>query len=147
MIEIGAHAIHLIDEANARNFVFIGLTPHGFGLRLHARYGVENRDCAVQHTQAPLNFGGEIDVTGCIDNVDLNITPLAGGGGRGDGDAALLFLLHPIHNRRAFMHLANLMGAARVIEDTLGCGCLTGIDMGSDADVSHPFERREAWHD
>src|SRR5256885_7355777 len=31
--------------------------------------------------------------------------PEAGGGSRGDGDAALLLLLHPVHRRGAVVHL------------------------------------------
>ena len=36
VIEIRAHPVHLVDEANARNAVLVGLAPHGFRLRLHA---------------------------------------------------------------------------------------------------------------
>src|SRR6202042_1362554 len=96
---------------------------------------------AVQHAQAALDFGGEIHVSGRIDDVDLNVAPETGGGGRGDGDAALLLLLHPVHDGSTLMHLAELVGAARVIKDALGRGGLTGIDMRGNADVSHPFER------
>ena len=34
-IEISTCAIHLIDESNTRNAIFIGLAPNGFGLWLH----------------------------------------------------------------------------------------------------------------
>ena len=112
-IEIRSHAIHLVDEAQARNIVFIGLPPHGFRLRLHARHGVEHGYRAIQHAQAALHFGREIHVPGRIDDVDLNLAPLAGGRGRGDGDAALLLLLHPVHDGGAFMDFAELVRAAR----------------------------------
>ena len=61
-VEIRAHAVHLVDEANARHAVFVGLTPNGFRLRLHAGDGIEHRAGAVQHAQAALDFSGEIDV-------------------------------------------------------------------------------------
>src|SRR5262249_57078479 len=35
VLVIGAHAIHLVDEADTRDGVLIGLPPHGLGLRLH----------------------------------------------------------------------------------------------------------------
>jgi hypothetical protein len=44
------------------------------------------------------------------------------------------------------MNLAELMGAARVIQNPLGRSRLTGIDMSGDADVSHSFERDIPWH-
>ena len=30
MLKIGAHLVHLINKANSRDFVFIGLAPYGF---------------------------------------------------------------------------------------------------------------------
>ena len=44
-------------------------------------------------------------------------------------NAALLFLLHPVHNGCAFMHFADLVGPTGVIQDPLGRGGLTGIDV------------------
>jgi hypothetical protein len=38
------------------------------------------------------------------------------------------------------------MALARVIQDPLGRGGLTGIDVRSDADISHPFERGGSSH-
>jgi hypothetical protein len=74
-------------------------------------------------------------VTGRVDDVDPVIAPVAGGRGRRDGDAALLFLLHPVHDGRAFVDLADLVRLTGVEEDPLGRGRLPGIDVGHDADV------------
>ena len=38
IIKICAYAVHLIYENNARNMVFIRLTPNGLALRLNAAY-------------------------------------------------------------------------------------------------------------
>ena len=43
VLEIGAGLVHLINEANARDAVLVGLTPDGLGLRLDAMYRVELR--------------------------------------------------------------------------------------------------------
>ena len=115
MVEIRAHAVHLVDEADARDVVLVGLPPDRFRLRLHAGHGVEHRDRAIEHAQAALHFGGEIDVSGRVDDVDLEIVPLAGRRGGRDGDATLLLLLHPIHGGSAFVDLTQLVGAPRVI--------------------------------
>ncbi len=66
--------------------------------------------------------------------------------GRGDGDAALLLLLHPIHGRGAFVHLAHLMALAGVIEDALGRGRLAGINVGHDAEVAVILDPMGAGH-
>ena len=64
------------------------------------------------------------------------ILPEARGGRRGDGHAALLLLDHPVHGSSTVVDLADLVGLAGVVEDALGSGGLTGIDVGHDADVS-----------
>src|SRR5437773_6011279 len=81
-----------------------------------------------------------------INDVNAKIVPPTGGGGRGDGDAAFLLLLHPVHHRRAFVHLAHLVRDPRVIEDPLRSGSLPGIDVGHDADVPSFFDRHLTWH-
>src|SRR5438874_1032746 len=91
-----------------------------------------------------------VDVAGRVDDVDpvlgAEAGPEGGGRGGGDGDAALLLLLHPVHRRGAFMHLADFVRLARVIEDTLGRRRLTGINVGHDADIPIMFERCRARH-
>eukprot|EP00976_Prorocentrum_cordatum_P090453 1188133-Prorocentrum_minimum.AAC.4 len=72
---------------------------------------------------------GEVDVTGCVDNVDALVLPLAGGGSGGDGDAALLLLDHPVHGGTALVHLADLVGAASVVEDALCGGGLASVNV------------------
>jgi hypothetical protein len=70
-VEVGAGAVHLVDEADARHAVLVGLAPHGLGLRLDAGDPVEHRDRAVEHAQRALHLDGEVDVAGGVDDVDL----------------------------------------------------------------------------
>ena len=135
VLEIGAHLVHLVDEANSRDAVLIGLPPDFFRLRLHAMNRVKHSDSAIEHAQRALHFGREIHVAGRIDNVDANVAPGAGRRGGGDGDAALLLLLHPVHGGSAFVHLSDAVRAARIEKDALGRSGLAGIDVGHDADV------------
>ncbi len=136
VLEIGAHLVDLVDEANARHAVLIGLTPNGFRLRLDAMHGIEHGAGAVEHAQRALHLGREVHVAGRVDDVDADIFPDAGRRGRGDGDAALLLLRHPIHRRGAFMDLTDAVRASCIEQDALRRGGLAGIDVGHDADVS-----------
>src|SRR6266481_10178450 len=70
VIEIRAHAVHLVHKANARHTVLVSLAPHCFRLRLHAGDGIEHANRSVQHTQRTLNFYGEVHVARSINNVD-----------------------------------------------------------------------------
>ena len=138
--EVGARAVHLIDVTDTGNVVFVGLTPYGLRLRLHAAHGAERGDRAVEHTQRTLHLDGEVHVSRGVDQVDLVLVvlvlPEGRRGGRGDRDAALLLLDHPVHRSAALVHLADLVGLARVEKDSLGRGGLTGVDVSHDADIA-----------
>ena len=73
--------------------------------------------------------------------------PRSGRRGGRDRDAALLLLLHPVHRRGALVDLADLVGAARVVEDALGRRRLSGVDVRHDPDVAGLLERELAWHE
>ena len=134
--EVGADAVHLVDEDDARHGVLVGLAPDGLRLRLHAGDGVEQRDRAVEHAQRPLDLDRKVNVAGSVDDVDAMVTPERGRRGRRDRDAALLLLGHPVHRRRALVHLADLVRLARVEQDALGRRGLAGVDVGHDPDVA-----------
>src|SRR5699024_7441367 len=97
---------------------------------------VEHRDGAVQHTQGPLDLDGEVDVAGGVDDVDLVVMPVAGGGRGGDGDPALLLLRHPVHRGGALVGVTDLVVDAGVVQDPLGGSGLAGVDVRHDADVA-----------
>jgi hypothetical protein len=148
VVEVGAELVHLVDEADARHAILVGLAPHSLGLRLHAFLAIEDGDGAIEHAKRTLHLGGEVDVAGGVDDVDLELLlgivrlaiPEAGGRGGLDGDAALLLLRHEVHGRSAVVGLADLVVLARVEQNTLGRRGLTGIDMSHDADVADLVE-------
>src|SRR5919204_132262 len=59
-LEVGAHAVHLVDVGDARDVVLVGLAPDRLRLGLDARDGVEERDGAVEHAQRSLHLDGEV---------------------------------------------------------------------------------------
>src|SRR5882762_3871293 len=150
VVKVRAHAVHLVDEANARNAILVGLAPHSFRLRLHACDGVENADGAVENAQRALDLHREIHVAGRINNVDavffVVAGPTGGGGGAGDGDAALALLLHPVHGGRAFVHRTNLVGDTRIEQDALGRRSLSGVDVRHNPDIAGVFEFKYSAH-
>ena len=72
------------------------------------------------------------------------VVPDTGGGGGGDGDPPLLLLLHPVHRGGAFVDLADLVVATRVVEDALGQRRLARVDVGHDPDVPGSAQRHLA---
>ena len=138
--EVRAHDVHLVDIRQPRHVVLAGLTPHGLALGLHAALGAEHADRAVQHAQGALDLHGEVHVAGRVYKVNLMAAPFTGRGRRRNGDAALLLLLHPVHRRHALVNLTDAVRAAGVVQDALGGGRLSGIDMRHDADVAYMIQ-------
>src|SRR6185295_9278684 len=152
--EVGAGAVHLVDEREAGHLVLVGLAPDGFRLRLHTTHGAIDHAGAVQHAHRALDFDGEVDVPGSVDDVDtvlgerqVHALPEAGRGGRRDRDAALLFLLHPVHRGRAVVHFTDLVVHTGVVKDALGRRGLAGVDVRRDADVAIALDGGLAGHD
>src|SRR3990167_8930564 len=88
----------------ARDIVFVRLTPDGLTLGFYALRSVKDDTSAVQDAKTTLHFGGEVHVSGGINQVDdavdilavdIGSMPVTLCGGCGDGDAALALLFHP----------------------------------------------------
>ncbi len=138
--EVGAGAVHLVDERDAGHAVAIGLPPHRLALRLDAGDRVEHRHRAVEHAQRALDLDSKVHVSGSVDDVDPMIAPERRRGRRRDGDAALLLLRHPVHRRGALVDLPELVRAPGVVEDPLGRRGLARVDVGHDPDVADAVE-------
>ena len=69
-VELGADAVHLVDEAEPGDVVLGRLPPDGLALRLDPLDGREDDDRAVEDAERPLDLGGEVDVAGRVDDVD-----------------------------------------------------------------------------
>ncbi len=138
--EVGADAVHLVHERDARHGVVVGLAPDRLGLRLDAGDRVEDGDRAVEDAEAALHLDRKVHVPGRIDDVDAEVAPERRRGSRRDRDAALLLLLHPVHRRGALVNLAHLVSAAGVVEDPLGRRGLARVDVGHDPDVPDAVE-------
>ena len=61
---------------------------------------------------------------------------MTGGCGRGNRDASLLLLHHPVHRRGTLVHFADFVVDPGVIKNPLGGGGFTRVDMRHDPDVA-----------
>ncbi len=69
-LERRTSSVHLVDEAEPGNAVFVGLPPHGFGLRLNAGDGIEDDDATVEHAKRSLDLNREVNVSRRVDDID-----------------------------------------------------------------------------
>ena len=144
-IELGADAVHLVDEAEPRYVVLGGLPPDGLALRLDPLDGREDDDGAVEHAERPLDLGREVDVARSVDDVDRDrlaarVLPVAGDRRRDDRDAPLALLFQVVGRGVPLVDVSHPVDLAGVVEDPFGGRGLAGVDVGDDADVADPAE-------
>ena len=133
-------SVALVDEGETRDIVTTHLTIDGDRLALHARDGTQHQDGSVEYSQRSLHFHGEINVTRCIDDVDVIVTPLEIGRCGLNGDSALALKFHRVHRGSDTIFSSDLMNCVDSIgieQDPLGEGRLTAVDVCTDADVAH----------
>ena len=135
-LEVSTGTVHLVDQGDDRNTVFLGLTPHGFTLGLNFTHGAEHGNRTVKHTETALHLSGEVHVSRSVDDIDAVTFPETGGSSTGNGDTAFLLLFHPVHGGSTFMGIADLVVASAIKEDTFGKSGFTGVDVRHDTDVT-----------
>ncbi len=145
--EVGANAVHLIDETYTRDIILVRLAPYRFGLWFNACDGIKDDDSAIQDAQRALNLSSKVDMSRRIDDVDAMIEPKAGGSGRRNGNAAFLLLGHPVHRSCPFMHLTHTVYLFSVEEDALGRSCFASVYVSNNTNISGFFEWVFSSHD
>ena len=142
--EVRAVDVHFVYVSYTGNFVLISLAPYRFGLGFYAALRAEGCDRAVEYAERTLYFYREVNVSRSVDNVysalvlfgETASRPVAGGCGGSDGYTPFLFLNHPVHGCRAVVRFADFMIYTCVVQNTLGRGGFTCVDMRHYTDVS-----------
>ncbi|CAB4537067.1 unannotated protein [freshwater metagenome] len=79
-------------------------------------------------------------MAGGVNDVNDVVIPLTGCGSGGDGDSALLFLLHPVHGGCAIVNFTDLVVDTGVKKNALSRGGFARVDMRHDPDVANHGE-------
>ena len=144
--EVCTHDVHFVHVDHTWNFVVISLSPNGFRLWFNTALCAHNGYRTVQYTQGTLNFYGEVNMARGVDDIDTVAFPVAGGCSGSNGNTTFLLLNHPVHGRAAVMSLTNFMVNTGVVQDTLGGGSFTSIDVSHNTDVTGEFKGYVSWH-
>ncbi len=74
-LEAGVVPVHLVDENQARQVLFIGIVPHEVCTHLHTRGGIEKNHRPIGHPNGPLDLSYEVQIARGIEDVDLVAIP------------------------------------------------------------------------
>ena len=108
-----------------------------FRLGHRAFLGVDDEQDAVSHVQGALDFAREIGVAWSVDDVDFVIFVVDGGLLRGDCDAALVLLVHGVHDE-SLGHLGLIVAeSVRLLQKSVDEGRLAVVDVSNNSDVTN----------
>ena len=136
--------VHFVDEGENGN------VPHGAdlkelpGLGLHALGTVDDHDGRIRSHQGPIGVLGEVLVTRGIQNIDAIAVILELHNGRGNGNTALLFDLHPVGGSGPGVLLPldhTGLGNGPTVKQEFFCQSgFTGVRVGDDGKGAAAFD-------
>merc|ERR1719400_1013543 len=69
-LQLKESTVHLVHEEDGADTLGNGLPEHSLGLNADTRHTINNHKSSVSHTQSCGNLGGEVNVTGRVDQVN-----------------------------------------------------------------------------
>ena len=136
LTEVGVLAVHLIDEEGARQLGFLCITPCLLRLDFDARRRRDHDEGAVGRRQGILDLADEVRIARRVDEIDLIVTPFAGGELQVDRHAAALFLRLTVEDTRMLFHAAEALDRARIEEAGIEQARLARLAMADDGNIA-----------
>ncbi len=146
--EIGVRQVDLIDHRHDRQALFVGEVHVRNRLRLDALGRVHNEERAFTGCETARDFIGKIDVTWCIEQVEVVFLAVLGRVThchrmRLDRDPPFPLQIHRIEELILFLAVVDRAGA---LEQSIRQGCFAMIDMRDDAEIAGQLDRHEGAH-
>jgi hypothetical protein len=79
----------------------------------------------------------------CVNNINGMVVPFTMGGRRSNGNASFLFQFHGIHDRTCAVFapdFIDFMDSVGIKKNPFSKRGFTGINMGTDSNISYPFK-------
>ncbi len=135
--------VPLVDEGDDRQAPVAAHLEQFEGLGLDSLRGVEDHHRGVAGGEHPVGVLGEVAVPGSVQQVHHAVPVRELEHRRGDGDATLLFELHPVRGGgpaiRLGLHGSGLAAECTSVEEQLlGEGGLAGVGMRDDREGAPP---------
>ena len=104
-------------------------------LRLDALDRRDDEDRAVEDAEDAFDLGDEVGVAGRVDEVDREVADEERGDRGPDRDAAFALEVERVGLGGAGVDAADVVDGAGGVEESLGEGGLTGVDVGEDSEI------------
>ena len=135
-VKIRALSIHLIDERDSRNVIFIRLSPDRFALGFDSLARAENDDAAVKNAERTLDLGGKIDVAGRVDEIKREIVPFEGNASGVDRNSPFALFRIIVGDRRSRVYHSNLVHKLGIEEHLFRNRRFTGVNVRDNANIA-----------
>jgi hypothetical protein len=132
LVGLGGRQVDLVERGHDLEVVLEGEVAIGERLGLEPLGGVDDEDRALARRQAPADLVGEVDVPGCVDEVQDVVAPVQADGLELDRDAALALDVHRVEV--LLPHQAGI-DRARPFEQAVRQRRLAVVDVRDDAEV------------
>ena len=132
---IGAGPVDLVDEDQRRDVEPLERAEQQRRLRLDALDRRDDEDRAIEHAEDAFDLGDEVGVAGRVDEVDREVADEERGDRGPDRDAAFALELERVGLGGAGVDAADVVDGAGGVEESLGEGGLTGVDVGEDSEI------------
>jgi len=119
-LEVGAVAIHLVDDEDGGQVFGAGEVPEFFGQGAHAIHGVKHEDDAVHALEQAFHVAGKVSVTRDIKHEVAILVPEAGSHRRLDGAATTYFFRFIVEAGGTVFDGAHAGQSAAIEEEHLG---------------------------
>ena len=129
--------VKLVNEESLGKLCLGCVIPCEFGTNFDACFTVNNDNGTVGNASSLQNFTGEIQITGGIDDVDLNILPHQGSNRSGNRDVASCLFGVVVANGVSGANVAQAVGLFCNIEHSLSQGGLSGTAVTQQCDVTN----------
>ena len=118
------------------NFRIVSIAPICFRLWFDSTRSTKDSYTAIEHLQRSIYLDCKINVPWSINYIEAMIFPKASSRGRLYSDTSFLLLLHEICSCSAVMHFSCFMNFSGKFQYSLGCSCLTRINVRKYTDIS-----------
>lgn len=130
---IGAHSVQFVNKNDSGDLISHHLFVNCNSLWLNTSDTAQKKNSSVQYSEGSFNFDGKINVTWCINEIDMMILPHKMSSGRLNGDTFLFLEFHKVHsssNRVRTFDLMNGVNFSCIEKNSFREGGFTRVDMG-----------------